>query len=72
MMWIHDRGLDDPPWNGRYRGLGLEPMASAFDGPWEVSAGLNPLNAQGFATAVAVDPATPVEFELSLSVCDLK
>src|SRR5690606_4487834 len=29
LVWIHDRGIDVPPWNGTYRGIGIEPLASA-------------------------------------------
>ena len=25
LVWIHDRGIDVPPWNGSYRGIGIEP-----------------------------------------------
>jgi hypothetical protein len=68
MMWIHDRGLDDPPWNGLFRGLGLEPMASAFDSPWTFSAGDNPLNRQGYSTSVTMDDGQTQEFSLSIAV----
>ncbi len=68
MLWLHDRATDDMPWNGRYRGLGIEPMAACFDGPWRVSAGDNPLAAAGFPTAVEVDPARDTALWCSLSV----
>ncbi len=57
MLWLHDRATEDAPWHGRYRGLGIEPMAACFDGPWRVSVGDNPLAAAGYRTAVDVDPA---------------
>jgi hypothetical protein len=60
MVWIHDRGLDGPPWRGRYRGLGVEPVAAAFDLPEAVSAGENPLALEGVRTTVALDPSAPV------------
>jgi hypothetical protein len=68
MAWIHDRGLDPHPWEGRFRGLGLEPMASAFDGPWELSVGPNPLNALGFATSLLLPAKRPTELHCSLTV----
>ncbi len=66
MVWIHDRGSDQEPWSGRFRGLGIEPVASAFDGPWEFSAGSNPLNEMGFATSVLLHPENPTQLHCSL------
>jgi len=68
LMWIHDRGLDAKPWNGRYRGLGVEPLAAAFDGSWNLSAGSNPLSAQGYATSIGVEPGEPVVLNCAISV----
>jgi hypothetical protein len=68
MIWIHDRGLDMDPWTGRFRGLGLEPIASAFDGPWELSAGPNPLRDLGFPTSVFLPVESPTELYCSLTV----
>ena len=68
MLWLHDRATEDRPWNGRYRGLGIEPMAACFDGPWRVSAGENPLAAAGFTTAVEVDPAREIVLWCALVV----
>ena len=68
MIWLHDRAIEDPPWSGRYRGLGIEPMAACFDGPWRVSAGDNPLARAGYRTAIEVDPARDTAIWLRLSV----
>lgn len=68
MMWIHDRGADGKPWGGRYRGLGLEPLAAAFDGPARFSAAPNPLAAAGFATAVDLTPDAATTLTCALSV----
>jgi hypothetical protein len=57
MIWQHDRARDEAPWAGRYRGLGVEPIAACFDGPWAFSEGDNPLARAGYATALEVDPA---------------
>ena len=67
MLWISDRALDGPPWNRAYRGIGVEPVAAAFDLPGAVSAGPNPLTDRGVRTAVALDPARPVTLRYSIS-----
>lgn len=66
-LWISDRALTDAPWGGRYRGLGIEPIASAFDFATAVSEAANPVRASGTATALAIDPAQPVEIRYRLS-----
>ena len=71
LMWVHDRGIDVPPWNGSYRGLGIEPLAAAFDAPWAVSLGENPLAAAGYPTALELSPGLPVELYCELSVAAL-
>jgi hypothetical protein len=53
-IWISDRALRDPPWAGRYRGLGIEPVASAFDLSSAYSASKNPIADAGFATALTL------------------
>jgi len=71
LVWIHDGGIDAPPWNGSYRGIGIEPLAAAFDAPWAVSIGENPLRTAGFPTALAVSRGQPVELYCDLSVTAL-
>jgi hypothetical protein len=68
MLWLHDRALEDPPWCGRFRGLGVEPMAACFDGPWGLSVGDNPLEREGYSTALNVDPSQDIEVWCRLSV----
>lgn len=60
MLWISDRGIREPPYSSRYRGLGVEPVASAFDFPADVSTEDNPLSERGIRTAVDLDPADPL------------
>lgn len=67
MLWLHDRGLAAPPWGGRFRALGVEPMAAAFDLPEALSLGPNPLAAEGWATALDL-PAGRTTLWLRLSV----
>ncbi len=59
-IWHTDRGIDGPPWHGRYRGLGLEPIAAAFDLVDEISTGPNPINQRGVDTSVRIQPDSPV------------
>ncbi len=58
-IWHTDRGIGGAPWHNAYRGLGVEPIASAFDLGTRVSCGPNPINARGIATALQIDPAAP-------------
>lgn len=60
LLWVSDRGIAAPPWSGRYRGLGVEPVAAAFDLPAAVSTAANPLSARGVRTALELDPARPL------------
>lgn len=55
-LWISDRALADAPWAGRYRGLGVEPIASCFDLAEAVSLADNPIRAGGTPTCLAITP----------------
>jgi hypothetical protein len=68
LIWLSDRGLPDAPWHGAYRGLGLEPVASAFDLDPAVSVAPNPLSEAGFATAVTLTPEVDTVIDYGLSV----
>ena len=59
-IWHTDGGIGGAPWHNAYRGIGLEPIASAFDLDTSVSCAANPINARGVATAIWIDPAAPV------------
>jgi hypothetical protein len=59
MLWLSDRGLTAPPWNGRHVALGIEPVCSAFGLGLAAARGPNPLNQTGTPTVIAFDPATP-------------
>lgn len=59
MIWHTDGGIGGEPWNHQFRAVGLEPIASAFDLHTELSAGANPINARGIATAITVTPEHP-------------
>jgi hypothetical protein len=60
-LWISDRALTSPPWNGGYRGLGVEPIASAFDLADACSREPNPISARGIATTLAVEPGAGID-----------
>ncbi|MDH2444104.1 hypothetical protein QDR37_09115 [Amnibacterium sp. CER49] len=68
-LWLSDRMLQGDPWRGRYRALGVEPIASAFDLAAEVSTSPNPISRAGFPTSVALEPGRPflVDYRLRAS-----
>lgn len=53
LLWISNHGRQFYPWNGRFRALGIEPVAAAFDLRLAFKDGRNPLNAAGIPTGVA-------------------
>jgi len=65
-LWISDSLVQESPWFGRYRGLGIEAIASAFDFAEDVSIGRNPISDSGIATSIAITPALPVVISYSL------
>lgn len=71
-LWLSDRGLGDAPWGGRYRGLGIEPMAAAFDLADQVSTGSNPLTRRGYATAVPLCAGIPVVIDYAYRASSIK
>ena len=68
MVWRHENAEDGAPWSGKFRGLGLEPCASAFDFAASASTGENPLKAAGERTALELTPEAPLELAFRLSV----
>jgi hypothetical protein len=71
LLWPSDRALADPPWNQRFRGLGVEPIAAVFDAARDVALEPNPLNAAGIATAIEIVPGTPRRIQYGLQAGDL-
>lgn len=65
-IWHSDRGIGGAPWHHQYRGLGVEPIASAFDLDTGVSCGPNPISARGVATAIRIDPTATVTIRHSI------
>jgi hypothetical protein len=70
-IWIGDRALVSPPWNGRYRGLGIEPVASAFDLSSEYSTARNPIADSGFATSIALGANEPITIRCRIEAFDI-
>ncbi|WP_246252130.1 hypothetical protein [Ancylobacter pratisalsi] len=66
-LWISDRVLADVPWGGRYRGLGIEPIASCFDFAEAVSLDDNPIAAAGTPTGLCAIPERPLIVRYSLA-----
>lgn len=67
LLWISDRALAGAPWGGRYRGLGIEPIAACFDFAEPVSLADNPIAAAGTPTCLAASPDRPVMLRYSLA-----
>ena len=68
LLWLSDRALQERPWSGTYRALGVEPIAAAFDFDNSVSVAANPLNLAGYSTAVDVPADMPVHIRYSIEV----
>lgn len=58
-LWISGQGRQFYPWSGRFRGLGVEPVAAPFDLGPAIAAGDNPLNRAGIATALRLTAGEP-------------
>ncbi len=67
-VWISNRGRRAPPWDGRTLCVGIEPCRAAMDLGAGVSAGDNPMRADGFSTVVAIAPGIPWECSYHLTV----
>jgi hypothetical protein len=70
-IWISDRALREPPWEGRYRGLGIEPVASAFDLSSAYSTRSNPIADAGFATAISLRAKEPVTIQCRIEAFEV-
>jgi len=71
LVWFSRGGLQEAPWQGRYAGIGIEPIAAAFDFLPGVSLSQNPVNARGIATAVRFQRGKPWETHLRLEAYPL-
>lgn len=67
MFWHTVGAMGGGKFEGQFKGLGLEPLASAFDLHTELSSGPNPINERGVKTALEIDPAAPVVIRHSIT-----
>lgn len=56
LLWMSHEGLADYPWQRRFTGLGIEPLAAALDFSTLVSNAANPIATRGVATTIAFSP----------------
>lgn len=68
LLWISNGGRSAWPWNRRHFALGIEPVCTAFDQGVVASTQANPISERGVATAVPLDPATPLEIRYRMGV----
>jgi hypothetical protein len=70
-IWVSDRALKTEPWNGSFRGLGIEPTVAAFDFARSNSLMHSPINDLGYATSLALQPGSPTTIRYSVEVGSL-
>lgn len=67
LLWISNRGLHAPPWNGQHVALGIEPVCSAFGLGLEATRNDNPLRRSGVETVIEFEPAAPFHTRYRIS-----
>jgi len=73
LVWLSNRGRDYYPWNGRFLGLGIEPIRAAFDLGAAVSRSRsNPLWRSGIPCTYSFSPAQDLETTYSITVTELR
>jgi galactose mutarotase-like enzyme len=71
-LWLEDRCIQDEPWLGRFRGIGVEPSAAAHDlAPLISGDPQNPLARLGETTALHVRAGQTLEIASSIAVDEL-
>lgn len=72
LLWLSNRGRSAYPWNGRFLGLGIEPLRGAFDlGPDVGCAPDNPIARAGHATALDLSPDTPFTTTYRIGIAEI-
>lgn len=71
LLWMSNRGLHAPPWNGRHIALGIEPICSAFGLGLDATRNDNPLRRSGVNTVIEFEPAVPFQTQYRISAADL-
>ncbi len=71
LLWLSNFGRQFYPWCGRFRAIGIEPVAAAFDLRLNYKNDRNPLNALGIPTDVAFKASEPWDTSYSISCAQL-
>ena len=71
LIWISNRGLHSPPWNGQNVALGIEPVCSAFGLGLDASRNRNPLRRTGIETVMSFHPAARFQTKYRISASAL-
>jgi hypothetical protein len=66
-LWHTDGGISAPPFSGRYRGLGVEPVAAAFDLGDGTARADNPITRRRVPTTLPIAPDRPVTIAYSMA-----
>jgi hypothetical protein len=72
LLWMSNRGLRKPPWNGEHVALGVEPVCSAFGLGLDAVRNENPLSQSGVNTVIEFDPAAPFRTTYRISAAALR
>lgn len=68
-LWYSNGGRQFPPWNGRVRAIGIEPVAAAFDlGQGLSLSAETPLAKRNIATSIEIEPGNPWMTDYSIIV----
>lgn len=70
LLWISNRGLRAPPWNGQHVALGIEPVCSAFGLGLEATRNDNPLSRSGVNTVREFEPTFTFQTKYRISASD--
>lgn len=72
LLWISNAGRQFYPWSGRFRGIGIEPVAAPFDLGCAVAENAdNPLSLSGIPTAHSFRAGTPWQTRYSIACSTL-
>ena len=71
LLWLSNRGLRKPPWNGEHVALGIEPICSAFGLGLDAVRNENPLSQSGVDTVIEFDPAAPFRTTYRISAATI-
>lgn len=68
LLWISNRGRTAYPWNGRFTGIGIEPVCGAFDFGTDIGAWpANPIATRGVNTSISLKAGQSLTTSYSFS-----